>query len=200
MHNAVMSNEIDRHLNPDELEEYAMNRTSEAAGARIEEHLLICEPCRHELDRADAFVSAMRSAAKAQPAVEKRSWWNAGWLVPAFAGLALLLIGVIAVPRFLENSQPPLAISLTATRGVEIGASAPEGRRLALTPDLTGLAEDSVYRLEIVDENGNRTWEGKFAPAQGAASVSAQRSGPHFVRIYSSTGELLREYGLDVKR
>jgi hypothetical protein len=83
---------------------------------------------------------------------------------------------------------------------MEIGASAPAGRPLALTPDLTGLTADSAYRLEIVDEKGARTWQGQFVPAQHAAAVPAQGAGPHFVRIYSSGGELLREYGLDVKR
>jgi hypothetical protein len=83
---------------------------------------------------------------------------------------------------------------------LEIGASAPPGRPLALTPDLTGLNNDSSYRLQIVDALGKQTWEGRIAPPQDAAIVPAQGAGPHFVRIYSSRGELLREYGLDIKR
>ena len=60
-------------------------------------------------------------------------------------------------------------------------------------------AEGRLAGLEIVDAQGTVTWEGQYTPSAGAAAVPGQRAGTHFVRVYSAGGELLREYGLDVK-
>jgi hypothetical protein len=44
------------------------------------------------------------------------------------------------------------------------------------------------------------TWTGGYDLASGPAKIPGQLAGPHFVRVYSQGGELLREYGLDVQR
>jgi len=198
----AMSQEIPCRLDPEDLERYARHQTSEEETARVEEHLLLCEPCREELVNLEAFVTAMRAAAVEVRRGDRkeRYWWNVPRWRPAFAALALLLLAVMVAPRFTGNSQPPLAVSLTATRGEAMNAVAPAGRKLALTPDLTGLAPDSFYRLEIVDENGSPTWSGRYTAGQDAVAVPAQRAGTHFVRVYSSSGVVLREYGLVVNR
>jgi hypothetical protein len=205
MQSAVMSQNFVRHIDPEDLESYSRQSTSDEDNSRIEEHLLVCENCRNELDRVDSYLAAIRSSVKLQPRIEfqpgpaMRPWWNPRWLVPAFAALVLIVGGVVTISRFGRNSLPPLALTLTTSRGTELGPAVPAGRSLFLTPDLTGLPENPRYRLEIVDENGSKTWEGRYTAGQGAATVPGQRVGPHFVRIYSSGGELLREYGLDVK-
>ena len=194
-----MSQDIHLHLDPEYLERYSRGQASEDDTARWEEHLLLCEPCQEELKHVDSFVRSMRGAtAKWRNEPEASPWWRAAWPVPAFAALAVLLIGVAVVPRFTGNSQPPLAIGLAATRGAGIERAVPAGRTLAVTPDLTGLPAEAWYRLELVEEQGKPTWQGKFVPSQGAATVPGQRAGIHFVRIYSSSGQLLREYGLAV--
>jgi anti-sigma factor RsiW len=198
----AMSQEIPCHLDPEDLERYVRQEASEEEVARFEEHLLLCEPCREELANVESFVSAMRAAAAElrRGDQKERYWWSTPRWVPALAALAVLVLAAIVVPRFTGNSQPPLAISLAATRGAGMDAVAPAGRALALTPDLTGLPADTVYRLEIVDEQGNLTWRGRYSAGQDAAGVPAQRAGAHFVRVYSSSGVLLREYGLVVNR
>lgn len=196
----TMAHETPSHVDPEDLEKYAMHRTPELETARIEEHLLLCDTCRDDLDRTTAYTGAMQAAASTwrQQPEPRQSWWNVSWLVPALAGLILLLAGAGVLSKF-NRALPPLAVSLVATRGDATGASAPSGRPLSLTPDLTGLPAASSYRLEIVDAEGRRTWQGSFGPEHATLAVPAHRKGLHFVRIYSSSGELLREYGLDIK-
>jgi hypothetical protein len=112
----------------------------------------------------------------------------------------MLAIVVAALLRFDSNPAPLLAVQLTAVRGTVPGGTVPAGRGMALTPDLIGIATPGPYRLEIVDERGGIDWQGAYNPATGPVNVPAQRAGTHFVRVYSNTGELLREYGLDVRR
>ena len=198
-----MSQEIPCHPDPEELEKYVRRETSEEETARVEEHLLLCEPCREELANLESFVKAMRAAATESRKRDQKKegyWWSFPRWAPALAALALLVGAAMVVPRFTGNSQPPLAISLAATRSAAMNAIVPAGRALNLTPDLTGLAADTFYRLEIVDENGKPTWQGRYTAGQDAVRVPPQRAGTHFVRIYSSSGVLLREYGLVVNR
>jgi hypothetical protein len=187
------------HIDPEELELYAVGRASEEATARCEEHLLICETCRQALEETDSHVAAMRGAAARLPqeSPSRWSWWEFPRWAPA---LAALILAVLAFSLFRPNSPPPVAVTLAATRGAGIEATVPAGRRLSLTPDLIGLPPDSSYRLEVVDDRGRQTWAGGYNPALGSAAIPAQREGTHFVRIYSAAGELLREYGLEIKR
>ena len=53
----------DPHVDADDLERYSLGHSEEAAAARIEEHLLICQPCRDRLTQVDEYVRAMREAA-----------------------------------------------------------------------------------------------------------------------------------------
>jgi hypothetical protein len=52
------------HITVDEIERYAMGKTPESDGVRLEEHLLLCQTCMAKLQVADRFVAAMRGAAK----------------------------------------------------------------------------------------------------------------------------------------
>jgi hypothetical protein len=68
-----------------------------------------------------------------------------------------------------------------------------------LHPDLTGLAEASSYRLEIVDLTGRPVRQGTLARAQKAVKVPGLAAGLYFVRVYPPSGELQREYGLQIQ-
>ena len=187
------------HIDPEDLELYATGRASEEATARCEEHLLICETCRQALVDTESSIGVMRGAAARLPEepASQWSWWKFPRWAPA---LAVLILAVLAFSLFRPNSQPPVAVTLAAIRGAGIETTVPAGRRLSMTPDLTGLPPDSSYGLEIVDDRGHQTWRGVYNPALGPAAIPAQREATHFVRIYSASGELLREYGLEVKR
>lgn len=187
-------------MDTEALEQFSLGRVSEAEKELFEEHLLICPVCQQRFEEAERYVLAVRAAAAElrRAPVPKQSRWTLPRLVPVLAGIALLIIGFVTITKFTADQPLPLAISLTATRGTVPGGKVPAGRSLAVAPDLTGITVPGPYRLEIVDERGNVTWQGRYERADGAATVPAQRAGAHFVRVYSISGELLREYGLEV--
>jgi hypothetical protein len=49
-----------KHPVSDELEAYALNRLGPDHDRIIEEHLLMCEECRHRLQRDDGVIDAIR--------------------------------------------------------------------------------------------------------------------------------------------
>src|SRR5437660_12442474 len=117
----AMSQEIPCHLEPEDLGRYARHLASEEESARVEEHLLLCEPCREELANVESFVAAMRAAAgelrrgdRKERHQKERYRWNVPRWTPAFAALALLLLAATLAPRFTGISQAPLAVSLAA--------------------------------------------------------------------------------------
>ncbi len=50
------------HVNDELLEGYALANLSEPDVSYIEEHLLVCAPCRQRLVEADQFVALIRNA------------------------------------------------------------------------------------------------------------------------------------------
>jgi hypothetical protein len=70
------------------------------------------------------------------------------------------------------------------------------GRALQLHPDLTGLARSGSCRLEMVNRDGRPVWQGTLVPPEETVLAPRQRAGAYFFRVYTSTGELLREYAL----
>jgi hypothetical protein len=206
----LMSNDINPHIGGEEFEAYSLGHIREEQAGRLEEHLLICDTCRQRLEENDSYTSAMRQAAaqlQYSPARPERRPWSFPRLLPTAAALACIVLAVGAALgvalRYSSSAAPAFAVNLAAMRGAGIEAKAPAGRTLALRPDLTGLAAGPFFRLEMVDRRGNRVWQGS---AQSGASVSVprQRPGIYFVRIYDSSGggssgELLREYGLEIQ-
>ena len=189
----------EHHLDEEQAERYSMGALSEEEEARCEEHLLICGSCRQQVDSADDYVGAMKSAATAgmvQPQHKPRFGWFA--LRPAWAwGIAVLVIGAVFLARY-QALGPPVAVHLLALRGAQAGVTAPSGSDLVLFADLTGLPEAAGYRLELVDASGGLLWSGPFAA--GGARAPRQREGVYFVRLRNAAGELLREYGLEVAK
>jgi anti-sigma factor RsiW len=188
----VMMREIDRHMDPEELEKYAMGDAPVDEAERIEEHLLVCASCRRNLSETENYVRSMAHAASAIRRSPPRFRW-----VTVFGAVACVAVLAVFL-RWSGTRQAPLAVSLAAVRGA-VSASATAGRALELHPDLTGLAASSSYRLEMVDHDGARLWQGELARPRQSAVVPSQPSGTYFVRVYSPRGELLREYGLEVR-
>src|SRR5437660_91851 len=95
----AMARDLNSHLDDGDLEKYSMGspRDSEAAG--IEEHLLVCEHCQQRLAESDVYVAAMQRAAahlhsrqNPAPDASQRPGWNWLRLIPALAGVALLVV------------------------------------------------------------------------------------------------------------
>jgi len=192
------------HIEEEDLESYSRRRLSEESAARAERHLLICEDCRERLVEAEAYSTAMKYAASGLRTPDRAGKWRRWFLkglIPASA--VLVLVGAVAAtwPVIRRGAAAPFAVSLRAMRGPASQATAPSRRRLLLELDLTGLAASPSYRIEIVDQLGNRVWQGACGGhgATGSVAVPAQERGTYFVRIALPLGETLREYGLEVR-
>ncbi len=193
--------DIHCHADAEDLESYSMGGSSPEDTARIEEHLLICEDCRNRLRAGEDFLNSMQLAGRQwrrnERAAEGSGWKLPVWL-PALAAVCGLLLVVVAI-RVVRPRGPAVAVSLTALRGSAVGSIAPAGRELTLQPDLTGLAEAPAYRLEIVDQKGLPVRLAALPRTQGGVTVRRLGAGLYFVRVYLPAGNLLREYGLEIR-
>jgi hypothetical protein len=187
------------HMETLEFERFSLGQASAEETEQFEEHLLICVGCQKRYEDIESYVRALRSgtAEMVWGRAPRRSWWSWPRVIPALAFLCLL-VGVLALAGMRSAMPQPFAVSLTAMRGGAPGTAAPARRPLVVRPDLTGIGSPGPYRLEIVDEQARVTWQGRFEAARAAVPVGAQRPGAHFVRIYSPSENLLREYGLYV--
>ena len=192
--------DIHCHADAADLESYSMGTSSVEETARIEEHLLICEDCRNRLREGEDFLNSMQVAARQsrrdETTAERRGWKFPAWL-PVLAACALVLI-VVAIYA-VRPAAPAVAVSLTALRGSGAGSIAPAGRELTLQPDLTGLPDVPAYRLEIVDRTGRSVRLAALPRTQAAVTVPGLGAGQYFVRLYPPAGNLLREYGLEIR-
>ena len=120
------------------------------------------------------------------------------------AALLLVLTGITVAWRM----QSPVAIAPVATvklialRGAEGDvARAPAGGPLDLVFDRMDLPADLSYRAEVVDSSGRQMWSGNVRIADQSLSIRVDgplRAGAYWVRLYTSAGQLLREFGLSV--
>lgn len=121
------------------------------------------------------------------------------------AAVLLVVAGTAAIWRM---QSPPVAmapvatIRLIALRGGEGDvARAPIGRPLELVFGRTDLAAGLSYRAQVVNAAGRQMWAGSVGIADQSLSIRVDaplRAGVYWVRLYSSTGQLLREFGLRV--
>ncbi len=196
------------HIPEEELEQYCLGGLAEVRRARLEEHLLLCETCRDRLTETESFIAAMRQASRewSKDQVEGGTAgiiagrkWMLGWtrhMVPVLVIAALLVICALWAGRRSSAPAPlPFAVGLTAVRGAAPG-QAPAGRPLLLELDLTGLNDGQPFVGEVVDASGTRVTQFSV----GAATLlKAMPPGSYFVRIYKTSGELIREYALTVQ-
>ncbi len=197
----IMRTSKQRHLEEDTVERYAMNSLPEDAAGEVEQHLLICEPCRDRVSEADGFARAMKGASQLLPAEPERSRWSFRFPIAAFAFSAALiaLLAVFLIPRGGDRS--PATVQLFAMRGTSVEARGPSRRPLLLQPDLNGLPAAPSYRIELVNASGAPVWHGtldvKALPP--TSQVPSQPRGAYFVRVSLPSGELLREFALELR-
>jgi hypothetical protein len=189
------------HFEDEDLDSYSRRSLSEDSAACVERHLLICEICRDRLVEAEEYRAAIKAAARGlrsrQPAGGR--WrWSVTRLVPAFAALVLIAIAAVALPVIRRGAPAPFAVSLRTMRGPASQATAPSLRPLLLELDLTGIAASPSYRVEMVNQSGDRVWQG-VCSSSAAVAVPPQKHGTYFVRVALPSGETLREYGLELR-
>ena len=197
------------HPGDDMLELYSLGRLDETAAAALEEHLLVCPHCQQQLDELDLFAKATRQAARElQAEAAMPTWWDRvkSTLAPAFAMpvsrwvSAGALAAALAVMAPMLRQPAALTVEMTALRGVE-SSTAEAGHPLTLRIDLTGLPLENCCEAELVKATGAVLQRGATRREQTVATFTTGQlsSGQYWVRLYSSTGELLRETGLTVR-
>lgn len=193
-----------RHATDDQLERYSLGRLAAPELEEFEEHLLVCTWCQDRVAREDAFAQGMRSAAAV---VDRQPPKATPWRIPKTVwaiGLAAVLLLVVFVFQRQFGGRPsgqPAVVLLQTTRGAEnpAAAGALAGQPIVLALDRTDLPQLSEYRVEIVNAVGRQIFQSKAVAEKNQLRVTLPDGlsrGAYFVRIYSPTRELLREYAL----
>jgi len=196
------------HPSEESLESYALGSLEEPVLGELEEHLLLCSRCQDQLKEIDAYHVAMKSAAaqlENQNESRKRLWTRlSGALTVRRLGWTMALVtvalGGLALRQWLSPTavSPAVALVLETSRGSEV-RHAPARRALDLSLDIKGLPAYPVYAVETVDALGRVQAESMAAVSEGRVRTSLSkglRPGNYFVRIYTPSRQLLREYGL----
>ncbi len=200
------------HLTAETIEKYSMGKLSLDECDNAEEHLLVCESCQVALEEMDDYLIHIREAAQrlaSQP--EPDSLWDRirdgirglsiqPWPVVAALCAVAALIFVIPASRNSVD-DPPQQLALQTSRGQAASQTVAANRKIDLKLNLDGLAQFASYRVTIVDSNGSAvfTTNATKQGAELAVTAPALKKGAHFVRIYSPSSELLREFLLQVK-
>lgn len=184
------------HGTPEEFDLYAMGRLSAGRSGELEEHLLVCEGCRLQLDEAASYCLTMRQELLKPEAPGFRLDWS--WLrMPAVAMAAMAMLLLVFAGWFLYRPRTPLiplaTIQLSALRGeMPVAAEARE-------TDVTLLdAGTQLGSAEVVDANGGSVWKGPLAEGGKLRLSRALARGTYFVRLYDGP-RLIREYGFQVR-
>jgi hypothetical protein len=194
---------LNRHVTDDELECYALNGLEEPELDQVEEHVWMCEQCQQALSAEQAYTEGMRMAARRlRQASATRSWRFLP--VPAWAVALAVLLVLAAMWRvsYHPAAVPQALVVLESMRGADgpVNSTA-AGRAFTLALDLTELPPLGRYELEIVDETGQEVFHSSVAGGSNEVRAIVPRglaSGMHYVRLYGTKRELLREYGLHV--
>lgn len=193
------------HISDEDLERYSLNGLPEPDLAVVEEHLLVCPACQDRLEATDAYVRAMREAAVRARREELPLRRPGGRPQPMMAVAAAAALLVAAGVAMRSPGSPPSAadVPLEANRGpMAAHSQAPAGRPLVLRMDIAELAPQAGCRVEVVDEQGRRLWDGPAVLLDGRLAVTVSKPfspGRYYVRLYSPSSELLREYGLETR-
>jgi len=205
-----------QHASEDALEQFVLGGLEQQEVASLEEHLLVCSTCQARLEETEAFVTALRSAARKlraePPSVwgELRGRFSRLMAMPtpvwATAVVAALVVSALALaPSILTRTStaPAFAVTLESARGIEGQAESrvPANTPLRLSIDLSELPLNDSYRIEVVDASGKPEVELNVAAANGrlvADTGQALGAGRHWVRLYGSNNpqSLLREFGV----
>lgn len=205
-------------LSEEALELYALGRLPEEEVAPLEEHLLVCAACQDRLAETDAYVRAMRQAARKFMMLPPSRWqllwarftrWFENPAVAWTAAAACVVVIALLGPRLLfgpaRGGTAPITVLLEASRGAEKAgiSTAPAGKPLQLALDARGLPTQSCCRVEVVDSEGQRVTGAVVREEKQQVGLRLQplAKGRYWVRLYAAPPEdaLLREFGLEVR-
>ncbi len=202
--------DLNFHGTDDQLEDYVFGRLPRPDLPALEEHLMICDACRDRLDSIEAITVGIRGAPGSSQAVLKPASSLADWFSlprqwlrrPAFSvalGLVALLAVISIFPHGPTKFVPVATLQLTASRG-EMPVIGP-ARELDLT--LSDAPRDvGALTVEVVNATGKAVWSALAGSGAAGVQVKVERQfgpGDYFVRLYSVSGKVLREYGFRVR-
>lgn len=200
------------HPTEEALERFVLNRSGEEELEIVETHILACESCVARLETLENEIADIKIAAAEvrREALEKeyaapKASWRSWFTVPklSWAGaVAVLALGIAAIPQFTHRTSPVADVSLTAYRGLE-NPSVPAGKRLHLHLNASDLPRGPIT-VQVVDDQGQNLWKGITQVAQDQADVivPSMKPGTHFLRLYdrdTPQADLLREFAFQVK-
>jgi hypothetical protein len=129
-------------------------------------------------------------------------------LLPSVLVAAILIAVLVSrdIPWRWRLAAPATRVTLTAMRGggsnggsADGLAQAPSGNPLDLAIDGANLPPARGYHLNVVNQSGHEIWSGPAIVngTQLSAHIAAgPRSGVYWIRLYSSSGDFLREFGM----
>ena len=93
-----------------EAELYALGMLDDEERARIDEHLLTCEPCTVLVGNAEAALAALIDSTQERRPKQRRAWWPIA-VAAAFALATLGLLGQNVILHGALSSDGSLAMS-----------------------------------------------------------------------------------------
>jgi hypothetical protein len=207
-----MESSVSCHATDETLERYAMGRLAGPYLEQFETHLLMCAYCQEALTFTETYLESIRSASQALRRASSSTvqpWYQKLLLRPTPAwclGLSACAILIIAGDQWRSLHPSPEAlptIMLESTRGAEVQAtsSMPARKPFVLMLDMTDLQPLPQCKLEIVDALGQPVFEARQLSARNtlsAAITTGLPAGVYYIRLYTPSSELLREYGLKI--
>jgi hypothetical protein len=195
------------HLNDNVLERYAMRGLSEAEAEVVEDHLCLCLQCQDRLDATAAFIDGLRAALTKSPARDsgwKRllTWVQEGWGLPMWAGMGAAAAGLIimtAVATRPVKLGAPTMVTLEATRGAStaVHGTGPFDFELFMPEPAQS------YRVELLDGDGQKRWEGSVPGKDGKLHVIVNRKiavGQYYLHVTEPKTGLQHDYAVRVER
>ena len=135
-----------------------------------------------------------------------RKLWHAPFWGIALAAFLTIGLGIATwiLPLARSSAEESDIVNLKTLRGGSVDelAQARAKRTLALAIDLGESASSAIgpYRVEVVEANGNLAWTSRgVASDSGRIAARVEKrlaAGIYWVRVYASSGKLLREFGL----
>lgn len=196
---------VDTHFHgtQDQLELYALDLLADSEFIRVEEHLIVCATCRRRFDEIESYVDGMREALVTDAGAGEETGWDLlSWLrrpvVSMTLGLVVLLTAMALLNRGPAKLAPSAAMQIPAAgSGTPV---APPTRELDVTIS-DALRDSGPFRVEVLNPAGRTIWNGLAAADAKGVEVKVQQRmtpGDYFLRLYSVSGEKLKDYAFRI--
>lgn len=195
------------HATEEILEEYSFGRICEPQLGWLEEHLLICPQCQLALDDIEEYKVLIKAGLasfendRRAAAVALDSPTGPGSPNRWTSGLRRALSLHFAWPGMLASKNLLAAACLVALGGAIVAWRMQSPVAMAPTVSVKLIAlrgGEDIARAP----SGRQMWGGSVRSVDQNLSIRVDRplrAGAYWVRLYSSAGPLLREFGLNVE-